>query len=197
MEEGDTIPAGLHVRMDLESGQKFVRILSQESEDGSANANAVSVVMSEEDPDREGYHRSNEEEEQQEGVVDDEFCSDDSLEDASCLDNNNDDGTNDDNSVEDGYDYVAMHKALSHLPVNEKERIGGLPDLPEGYESSNDKHGDFAEFEHRMREIWESRQRELEDAQMNDITKELMKHIGILEIELHLKDPKYSRHIKL
>eukprot|EP00815_Leptocylindrus_aporus_P001107 CAMPEP_0116077018 /NCGR_PEP_ID=MMETSP0322-20121206/17609_1 /TAXON_ID=163516 /ORGANISM="Leptocylindrus danicus var. apora, Strain B651" /LENGTH=549 /DNA_ID=CAMNT_0003567445 /DNA_START=81 /DNA_END=1730 /DNA_ORIENTATION=+ len=197
VEEGDTIPAGLHVRMDLESGQKFVRILSQESEDGSANANAVSVVMSEEDPDREGYHRSNEEEEQQEAVVDDEFCSDASLEDASCLDNNNDDGTNDDNSVEDGYDYVAMHKALSHLPVNEKERIGGLPDLPEGYESSNDKHGDFAEFEHRMREIWESRQRELEDAQMNDITKELMKHIGILEIELHVEDPKYSRQVNV
>ena len=37
----------------------------------------------------------------------------------------------------------------------------------------------------------------MEDAQMNDITKELMKHIGILEIELHLEDPKYSRHINL
>lgn len=198
VEEGDTIPAGLHVRMDMETGQKFVRILSQKEEDReSENANAVSVVMLEEDPDRsrrEGYHRSNEQQQQEkEVVVDNEFCSDGNLEDSSCL-NNNDDN---DNNNEDGYDYVAMHKALSHLPVNEKERIGGLPDLPEGYERSDNKHGSFAEFEQRMREIWELRQRELEDAQMNDMTKELMKHIGILEIELHVEDPKYSRHVNV
>jgi len=93
----------------------------------------------------------------------------------------------------DSYDYVAMHKALSHLPVEEKERMGGIPDIPPFFSKSR---SGYEGFKKRMKEIWEQRQEELKKAQITDIAKTLMGHIAVMENSLGLQESVYQEYIQ-
>lgn len=172
--ENDTIPAGMHVRMDLTTGEKWVKLIDddvdsskwgRDSKAGSAktdgNVGAVSMAIIRED----GTVR-----------VDEEDTSD----------------QNNKNNVKHRFDYEMMHRTLSKLPDDEKERMGGLPELPQSEGSTSGTRITSKEreaFEKRMLEIWERRQEELAKwqemvADMPDLLRE-----RITSIKEYLKNP--------
>ena len=176
VEEGDSIPAGLHVRIDMSTGEKYVKLL--DDEDGSredSDQGAVVMLSSKND-------------------VEEEACRANDMKYNDSHEKKNDMGVRQSN---DAYDYVAMHRALSHLPLEEQERIGGIPEIPDGYYADSETSSSaFYEFRSRMKQIWEQRQSELKKAQLTDITKELMSHIGVLEKSLNVSQPQYEDFMK-
>jgi hypothetical protein len=87
---------------------------------------------------------------------------------------------------EQGFDYDMMHRALSHLPIEERERMGGLPELPEEDADPMVRKA----FEVRMKEIWTKRQAELQKIQeeaMADLPKLLLERVK--RIDAYLQDP--------
>eukprot|EP00816_Leptocylindrus_hargravesii_P010498 CAMPEP_0196802648 /NCGR_PEP_ID=MMETSP1362-20130617/2217_1 /TAXON_ID=163516 /ORGANISM="Leptocylindrus danicus, Strain CCMP1856" /LENGTH=448 /DNA_ID=CAMNT_0042173993 /DNA_START=217 /DNA_END=1563 /DNA_ORIENTATION=+ len=80
------------------------------------------------------------------------------------------------------YDYVMMHRALSHLPIEEQERmrVGGLPALPI-QNLDDDNNAEVVRFKQEMKALWLRRQQELRDAQEPDQVKVLKEHIVIFE----------------
>jgi len=199
--ENDTIPAGVHVRMDMTTGEKWVKLIDEEEdEDGSSGesttktnvevdahgnvvsssamdpTSSVSVAVSSSTKDKDG------------AVVIDE---DD--------DNNNNNHENNeppqDLSLEDlNYDYDMMHRTLSKLPPEEQERMG-LPDVPSTSKSTYAQ--DRQIFEQRMKDIWLARQEELQFVQeeiVADLPK-LLKH-RIDMISSYLEAP-YNQLVEL
>jgi len=84
------------------------------------------------------------------------------------------------------FDYDMMHRALSHLPQDEKERMGGLPEKP----GENADPQVQQAFEERMKELWIRRQAELQKLQeesMADLPKILLERIK--RLDEHLQDP--------
>ena len=87
---------------------------------------------------------------------------------------------------ESQFDFDVMHRALSHLPEEEKERMGGLPDKPADDAGPEVKRA----FEERMKEIWTQRQAELQKLQeetMADLPKLLLERIA--RLDEYLQDP--------
>lgn len=181
--ENDTVPAGLHVKMDIATGEKWAKLPSDEDEeaeeaikgavydasihaDGSVTATAVAAIPQ------------------------------------------NDADTNDDNNAaakaetqaqpqtsEPDYDYEMMHRTLSKLPDDEMERYGGLPALPSstgGYKSLTAKEREA--FEGRMAAIWKQRQEEIQSMQeefMADMPKMLLQRIRY--VQSYLENPREHR----
>lgn len=147
LEEGDTIPAGLHVRIDMGTGEKMVKLLDDADTEHDTISTSTSLVLSDED------------------------------------NNNNNAGeyelVDDATESEPQYDYVMMHRALSHLPIVEQERMGGLPALPS--QNWNSDSADVINFKQEMKKLWQRRQQELRDAQVPDQVKVLEEYIEIFE----------------
>ena len=165
VEEGDSIPAGLHVKIDLSTGEKLVKLIDEEN-DVEMDESKGALIVSEE------FGSAG---------VEIEMQNLNKLNDAA-----------EEWKSRDSYDYVAMHKALSHLPVEEKERMGGIPDIPPFFSKSRSGNEGFKK---RMKEIWEQRQEELKKAQITDIAKTLMGHIAVMENSLGLEESVYQEYI--
>jgi nucleotide exchange factor SIL1 len=168
--ENDTIPAGMHVRMDLTTGQKWVKLIDPEEGDdpdmaaatekskatGSSSTGAVSMAVIQED-----------------GSV----------------------KVHDNDKTVPKYDFEMMHRTLSNLPDDEKERMGGLPELPQteaGTIKITNKEREA--FEKRMLEIWKKRQEELAILQemIMDLPEVLKQRIK--SIDEYLKNP--QKHLE-
>jgi nucleotide exchange factor SIL1 len=161
--ENDTIPAGMHVRMDMTTGEKWVKQIDENEEDtAQAETTAQTAVI------------------QADGTIEK-------------LDDEPKPLTINTQSVrdEEGYDYEMMHRTLSNLPDEEKLRMGGIPELPQT--TSDRKRTIASEerkvFEKRMADIWEKRQTELKEVeeQMLDVPQLLKDRIKT--IKEYLKDP--------
>ena len=152
LSENDTIPAGLHVRMDLNTGEKWVKLPSDEDDDepiraaasdgrkvGSAEVDGTGALS----------------------VV----------ETAEGGDERRDDETDEDGAPPSAKDYDMMHRVLKNLPPDELERFGGLPALPSAPTAASTDPAAVitaeqrAEFERRMEELWRMRQEELAELQ--------------------------------
>ena len=77
------------------------------------------------------------------------------------VDDNNKNSKGKNDEIE--YNYEAMHRTFSKLPLEEQERMGGIPQLPPGIGTDNAAFDaeQRAEYERRMKEIWDRRQAEL------------------------------------
>jgi hypothetical protein len=158
--ENDTIPAGIHVRMDMTTGEKWVKEIDEDDEETETSTTALTVIRA-----------------------------DGSLQ----LIPKNDDDEKPEKRMKSGdgfYDYELMHRALSRLPEEEKERMGGIPELPQSTGSKTITSEEEREaFEKRMGGIWKQRQELLKELQeqMMDLPKLLKERIK--SIKAYLKDP--------
>lgn len=111
--ENDTVAAGMHVRMDLSTGEKWVKLMP---DDGGVQSSEATIEPS---------------------------------------------GALQVMKEKSDYDYIRMHETLQKLPPDEKERMGGIPEIPEkgGWASLTDAQRQLVED--RLAEIWEQRQEEL------------------------------------
>ena len=160
LEENDTLPEGVHVRMDMTTGEKWAKLLDQEegqqSTQSSNTGTSVAAALVQED-----------------GTVQ--------------IEENKDE-------EDQGYDIGMMHRTLSRLPDEEKERMGGLPELPAGRGIASLTPRERELFEMRMTQIWEQRQKELKELEesMLDLPEILKERIK--SIRAYLEDP--TTHLK-
>ena len=185
--ENDTIPAGLHVKMDISTGERWAKIPSDNDEeaeegikgviydasinaDGSVTATAVAAVP-----------QNNESENN----------------DKDDHGSNANDAQTQPHASEAEYDYEMMHRTLSKLPDDEMERYGGLPALPSSSDGGGYKALTAEErqaFEERMAAIWKQRQEEIQSMQeefMADMPKMLLQRIKY--VQSYLENPQEYR----
>jgi len=169
--ENDTIPAGMHVRMDMTTGEKWVKQMTDdddiEQESGSTTAKISAKTSESAIIQGDGSIQLVPEAEKDEESSKAEQSG----------------------SAEDGYDYEMMHRTLTKLPDEEKERMGGIPELPQSAGSKKISSKERKEFESRMADIWERRQKELKELEehMLDLPEILKERIK--SIREYLKDP--------
>lgn len=168
--ENDTIPAGMHVRMDMTTGEKWVKQITDDDEiekESGSNAAKTSATST------------------QAAII----LGDGSIQFVPKAENDAESNKTYKKDKEKGnYDYEMMYRALSKLPDEEKERMGGIPELPDGT-SEEMTSEERKEFESRMAEIWERRQKELKELEemILDVPKLLRERIK--SIREYLKDP--------
>lgn len=179
LKENDTIPSGLHVRMDLTTGEKWVKLVTDDDTDEEYDMNNKGVLYDNNGNDSKGSSKG-----VQSAVMDVNGAL--SIVEESSLaqdDNNGNKNSNNGKDVEEDTsstttgkkDYNMMHRVMSKLPPEELEKYGGLPSLPELSSSSNTSSSRIdnltptqrLHFEKRMEEIWNKRQLELQ-TNMND-----------------------------
>jgi len=176
LKENDTIPSGLHVRMDLSTGEKWVKLVTDDDQDEEYDTNNKGVLYDDNDS---GSSKG-----VQSAVMDVNgalsIVEESSTTQADDKNNNKDieEYTEEDassTSTTGKKDYNMMHRVMSKLPPEELEKYGGLPSLPELSSSSNTSSSRIdnltppqrLHFEQRMEEIWNKRQIELQN-NMND-----------------------------
>ena len=160
VEGNDTIPSGVHVRMDMTTGEKWVKNMSDDEDDDNKefkdvrmnthgkSSSSVSVAVVESDGDV---------------TIEEE-------------------DTESFQSSTPDYNFEMMHRTLSKLPPEEILAMGGLPDIPD-----SDKTASRAAFEEQMLKIWKKRQSELLDLELN--FPEILK-ARIAGIKEYLENPK-------
>eukprot|EP00956_Cyclotella_meneghiniana_P028533 scaffold66649_cov36-Cyclotella_meneghiniana.AAC.2 len=153
--ENDTIPAGLHVKMDLSTGEKWARIVQDDNE----NDDRDDLQMNDNNNNNDGGALisipDNEEEDEPSNTNDDTIIQQ----------------QEEDESFKPKRDYEMMHRVMSSLPPEELDRFGGLPQLPtpKQHHHSNSKEATISisspeerlQFERKMEELWTLRQEEL------------------------------------
>jgi nucleotide exchange factor SIL1 len=167
VEGNDTIPAGMHVRMDMTTGEKWVKVMSKDGEEaGDEDSNKEFKDV---------HFNTNEIDKKSVSVAIVETGGDVRIEQ-----NDNDITKNSRKSTT--FDFEMMHRTLSKLPPEEIEAMGGLPELSD----SNNSPSRIA-FEKHMLEIWKKRQAELLELELNfpDILK-----ARIAGIEDYIKNPR-------
>lgn len=165
--ENDTIPAGMHIRMDMTTGEKWVKQITddddneEESASNAASRTETAVIQG-----------------------------DGSIQVVPIAENDAKPSKPDKSDAEDeSYNYDMMHRTLSKLPDEEKDRIGGIPELPQSTGSRKITSEERKLFESRMADLWERRQKELKELEhhMLDVP-ELLKQ-RMKSIREYLKDP--------
>ena len=149
VEGNDTIPAGMHVRMDMTTGERWVKLMSDDDEKVGDEENNVNKNFKDIHINRDGTSKKSV------SVAVVEADGDVQIEQHDTNDSNPSEITPD-------YNFEMMYRTLSKLPPEEIEKMGGLPELPESKESSR-----RTAFEERMLEIWTKRQAELLEAELN------------------------------
>lgn len=153
--ENDTVPAGLHIKVDLSTGEKWAKLPNDGDDDESIKAAAV-----------------DEQQDDADGVKVDVATIDASG--ALTIvpdDSNNEQQDAATESTESGQkaatkDYTMMHRVMSQLPPEELEEFGGLPALPNSNSSSTKlTTKEREEFEAKMELLWQKRQEELQKLQ--------------------------------
>jgi len=145
--ENDTVPAGAHIRMDMTTGEKWIKLLDDDDddeEDGKKGLIPTTAVEIHSDGSTSAL------------VIDNSSKESSDVETKTTMDYD--------------YDYDMMHRTLSKLPNEEQERMGGLPELlPPVDRNAGIKKEDRVLFEKRMKEIWEQRQEELAKFQEDNV----------------------------
>jgi len=164
--ENDTIPAGVHVRMDMTTGEKWVKTIDEDDTAGDSNGA----------PKKSGSDSTS-----TTGMAVAKIDANGNVDDATPP------------SSSSQYDYDMMHRALSNLPPEEQERMGGIPEkIPEEKVASKTKitPEQRAEWERKMKEIWEQRQAELKNFQDDHLADlpQLLKD-RIKSMREYLEDP--------
>jgi len=179
LSENDTVPAGLHVKIDITTGEKWAKLPSEDE---------------------------NEDEESIKGTVYDASINADGSVSATAVAVNPDSPDKSSSSTEDNtissekapnYDYEMMHRTLSKLPDDEMERYGGLPALPSGSGKTVSPEEREA-FEEKMASIWKQRQEEIQNVQeefMADMPKMLLQRIR--HVKGYLENPREHRETLL
>jgi nucleotide exchange factor SIL1 len=151
--ENDTVAAGMHIRMDLATGQKWVKLPSTENDDNNnardKKGDAPDVNKQSEDT------RTTSNQRQATSISSSSSAVAVSVNGESTAEADNPVDESDD-SEEAPYDYDMMHRTLSQLPDEERARIA-LPEAPQSGMTDEQR----AVFEGRMRHIWLQRQEEL------------------------------------
>jgi len=171
----DTVPAGLHLRMDMTTGEKWAKIMDDDD-----------------DEDDEDDEQKQKQKEQNELYYNDDtkINSERRKESASAVAViEGDEATkiqdSKHNSSEIKYDFDMMHRTLSKLPDEEKESIG-LPELPQ----PNDDESSKLSFQRSMVDIWKLRQERLARTSESMVNFPEVLKARIASIEEYLKDPK-------
>lgn len=178
--DNDTVAAGMHVRMDLSTGEKWVKLpdddASKHATDSSSSAdkstNEATTTISSST--------------QHSGAVSVSVNGDSQV-----LDDIVDTSDAVDTDDEPAYDFDMMHRTLSQLPEEEQERM----QLPEPPDSQHATPQQRLEFERRMKDIWLARQQELkewEEAFVADLPEILKERIG--RIQDYLNHPSTELH---
>lgn len=157
--DNDTVAAGMHIRMDMTTGEKWVKLMD---DDGNDDENTASRAKK---PD---YFKQV----QISAHGDTESTTETSRKD----------GT--EAPTPDTYDYDMMHRTLSNLPKEEIERMN-LPVKPPIEDSLSPEARKI--FEQRMKQIWEDRQKLLRDIELADLP--LLLKDRIQAIREYLDDP--------
>jgi len=173
--EGDTIPAGLHVKIDMTTGLKYAKLLSdEENEEQNLSSSALPSSSS-------SYELSKELEVEHDLPIPESKASKTKITQLtntalspemsakitnSLLNQKQsekfasiaslDDFKNDSTKQEE--DYIMIHRTLSSLPQDEKSRMGGIPALPDVEKSSPEE---ITKFKNELRKIWNERQEQL------------------------------------
>lgn len=147
--ENDTVAAGMHIRMDMTTGEKWVKLMDDEEDEDDDDGSEGS-----------SYSSSTEL-----SVHNVQIGADGTVEEVSNDNDDDDDEADDDNDKTEkngpNYDFDMMHRTLSHLPKEEKSRIG-LPPLPKApLFRKKVTPAQRALFEAQMKQIWEDRQEEI------------------------------------
>ena len=172
--ENDTIPAGLHVKIDMTTGEKWVKQIDPEEEDGQESG-------SNNESNNDNSHKGVSAVIQSDGAVQ--------------VDVKGSTGASSNGEAQKegkpDYDFAMMHRTLSKLPPEEQQRMGGIPELPQGKTSwATLTAAEREMIEKRMEEIWKRRQEELrkiEEEFMLDLPKVLKDRIQ--RIQEYLLDP--------
>ena len=164
--ENDTIAAGMHVRMDLSTGEKWVKLPEDESkpETGTSTASTTGSQV-------------------QLQVTNDGTTT---------VTTSKEGESTKPEEIRQQYDFDMIHRTLSKLPPEEKERMGGIPELP-GNTVTSLTPEQREIFEARMKQIWEQQQEELrqfEEEFVADLPQVLKDRIA--RIRDYLEDP-YSQ----
>ena len=172
--ENDTVASGMHVRMDLTTGEKWVKLMDENDDDGTSETVTLGSGLAVVDANGKVTAANNKDD------TDAATGSDDVTDKA---------------AFEPNYDYEMMHRTLSKLPPEEIERIGGIPELPAtktaAAAAKTITPEQRAAFEARMKEIWEQRQADLKAFQ-NDHLADLPQLLKdrIQAIRDYLEDPR-------
>lgn len=180
LQEGDTIPAGLHIQMDLSTGEKWVKLpenYNHNNDDTEPREEIISVVGEEGTfsaqitPDGSVALVRNPDGSPTSSTSRSTSTSTLTLEDI--LDQESDPPHK---PKKPHYDFEMMHRTLSKLGKHEIERMG-LPDYPPPEASLVLR----KTFEAHMVDIWTSRQKELADLELADLPKLLKLRIQAIE----------------
>lgn len=165
--ENDTIAAGMHVKMDLETSEKWVKLMDENDKDDD-DENTERVTL---DSTRSGGRQSTGLTAVTQVDAHGNVIPDEEEDDALSY-----------KVIDPRYDYDMMHRTLSKLPPEEIERMGGMPELPgTTTTSTTDGDGDNNNekievtpeqrkvFEERMKAIWEQRQADLKSFQKDHL----------------------------
>ena len=123
--ENDTIPAGMHVRMDMTTGEMWVKEIDDDDNDGTEDSLSTEAALIQPDGSVQKLEKNDIPE-----------------------------------KAQTEYDYDMMHRTLSKLPDEEKERIGGIPELPQSTGSRKITSEERKAFEKKIADIWEKRTEE-------------------------------------
>ncbi|KAL3785976.1 hypothetical protein HJC23_005685 [Cyclotella cryptica] len=170
--ENDTVPPGLHIKLDLSTGERWARLVQDDDGDSAfagveVHDTAGALAVS---PSKDTAHEKSDEEDVQA-------------------------------QSQPERDYEMMHRVMSRLPPEELDRFGGLPALPLPHSRAGGGTGDKDaamtispeerhQFELRMEALWQLRQEELRKFQeeyMVDLPSLLKERIEVLK--LYLGDP--------
>jgi nucleotide exchange factor SIL1 len=137
--ENDTVAAGMHIRMDLATGQKWVKLPSPDEGGDARNMPAETSRISSDRRQASAASTSSS---------------------SAVVVTANGETSSTDNAAEtekdEAYDYDMMHRTLNQLPDEEKARIE-LPDAPQSGMTTEQR----LLFEERMKNLWLQRQEEL------------------------------------
>mmetsp|Transcript_12836 Transcript_12836/g.19789 ORF Transcript_12836/g.19789 Transcript_12836/m.19789 type:complete len:642 (+) Transcript_12836:123-2048(+) len=170
LQENDTIPAGLHVRVDLSTGEKWAKLptTTEEQSESEEALKAAAYVENVAEMDASGALT---------------IVSDDS-------DVDGDGSKQEEAPATTTKDYTMMHRVMSQLPHEELASFGGLPALPSSSNSSSTT-AEFTteqeqqEFEAKMELLWQHRQNALQklqsDGTIADLPKILSQRIDTLK----------------
>jgi nucleotide exchange factor SIL1 len=185
--ENDTVPAGVHVRMDLSTGGKWVKLASDDDHrDDHIKHQSSSTISATMAPVNQSSSSSTS------SLVSMAIVNEDGSVQLSKSTTETPASSSEAKSSSSSYsyDFDMMHRTLSKLPDDEHERMGGLPELPQAKDESKRVTPEQRKaFEERMLEIWKRRQEELSALyeQMMDVPAILKERIK--GIDEYLKDP--------
>eukprot|EP00986_Skeletonema_menzelii_P013063 scaffold7400_cov122-Skeletonema_menzelii.AAC.12 len=176
LQENDTIPAGLHVRMDLSTGEKWVKLPSSSSDESEVteeeNIKAAPFVENVAEMDATGALI----------IVPNSDNNDDAA------NNNGSNRNKQGQEAPSSKDYTMMHRVMSQLPPEELASFGGLPALPSSNSTTagNTKltAKERQEFEAKMEMLWQTRQeqlRKMQEESIADLPKILKERIATLK----------------